>query len=421
MSRWWVPLIVVALAATSCADPQRPSVDASPTVSGAGPTSTIGEPLPPATTAEAPTSTTAPTTTAAPSYCTKGTFTIDEGAAGIVDPDGEWFLPSGVNLIAGNHFDNSFWQNNSSLEMTADDVAVMRDVWNFNTIRININSADNPAIWDDVELHRVIGLLTDAGMVSMIENHPYGTGLDPTAEEITITTDGFASLARRYVDNACVWFNPYNEPGGKLPWEGARGSVYHVNADGGAVDTNRAWVDWHVPVIEAIRAESDAVIVLDDTHFGQGRVGNEYSPEDSAVLVYGPELNAAYDNLLYAVHFYDRWGGDVVDLNQFFSDVAGAGLALVAGEVGGNPDVGPGYVIGYWPTAQAFFEVSPPGVGVLLWHGNIPWGTGMSVGAQPATPGRVAAWDVTTREGTAAAGTLFWDWAQSPPAPIPAS
>ncbi len=317
----------------------------------------------------------------------------------------------GINITAGSYRDGAYWQNSSATAFTADDAATLAKTWKFNTVRLNVNSVANPNIWFDAELDRVIGLLTDAGIVAMVENHPFGTGFDPTSSQITTTAQGFATLAKRWADNPCVWFNPYNEPGGKL-----NASVYHVNATD--VSGNDAWVDWHVPVIDAIRAKSEhAVIVLDDTHFGQARAGNRYDANQSASLVYGPGLNQKFDNLVYSVHFYDRWGGSKADLGSFFASAKAKGLAIVAGEAGGHPTLGPWYVQAYWPTATALFQMRQPGVGILLWHGNQGYQSGMSVGRDFGR--RTAVWDVTTRSDTEASGTLLWDWTHNPPSATP--
>ncbi|NNE72080.1 MAG: cellulase family glycosylhydrolase [Acidimicrobiales bacterium] len=319
-------------------------------------------------------------------------------------------MPSGFNLSAGTHDDNAFFEASAAEDMFAADVERMIANWNVNTIRININSSVNPNIWIDGELDRVIGLLTDHGIVAMIENHPYGTGLDPTAGQIQTTVNGFRTLARRWKNNPCVWFNPYNEPGGKL-----NVSTYHVNS--ASVTNDDAWVDWHTPVIDAIRAESNAVVVLDDTHFGQGRAGNNYNPDHSAILAYGERLNVAYDNLLYSIHFYDRWGGNSADMRSFIDAAHAKGLTLVVGETGGHPTEGPWYTQNYWPTSQALYAMAPRGVGILLWHANVRYTSGMSVGINFGQ--RVPVWDVTERSQTEASGRLHWDWAHNLPSARP--
>lgn len=368
----------------------------------------------PGATSSVPTPTTAANTTTTlldPGSCRAGSFVVDETTASIVAPDGTPFLPAGINITAGEYGDGEFWEKTSVTDLTAAHVETMRDVWRFNTVRLNIDSNQAPDIWTSPELERVIGLFVDAGMVAMVENHPYGTGADPTPEQITETAEGFATLAARWVDNACVWFNPFNEPGGK------RGeSVYDINNSDVTIDD--AWVRWHTPVIDAIRAVSpEAVIVLDDTHFGQGRAGREYSEAETAVLSYGPDLNERYDNLLYSVHFYDRWGGNRDDLTAFFDAAREAGLAVVAGEVGGHPEEGPFFTQGYWPTSVALFEMRQPGIGILLWHGRTGHQSGMSVARNQDR--RVAVWEVTDRADTEASGRLLWDWVHDPPAPVP--
>ena len=353
-----------------------------------------------------PTSSTAP-----PGFCEQGAFVVDEDRAAIVGPDGLDFLPAGINLTVGDYRDGEFWEKTSVTDLTAEHVGVMRDIWRFNTVRLNVDSNQLPDIWTSAELDRVLTLVTDAGLVAMVENHPYGTGQDPTPDQIAETAEGFATLAERWADNPCVWFNPFNEPGGK------RGeSVYDINNSDVTVDD--AWVRWHEPVIEAIRVASpDAVIVLDDTHFGQGRAGNEYSPVETAILTYGPALNERHDNLLYSVHLYDRWGGDTDDLAAFFDGARDAGIAVVVGETGGHPVEGPFFTQGYWPTSQAFFASRRPGVGVLLWHGRTGHQSGMSVAADQGQ--RVAVWEITDPADTEASGRLLWDWAHDPPPALP--
>lgn len=407
--RWALALSAIPIAAgcssaaddgsTRVVDSPASTTDAAPSTDGSGPA---------VTEAAVGSTTTAPT---ARGICDDGPFVVDEQRAAIIDPLGEPFLPIGINLTVGEYRDGEFWEKTSVTDLSAEHVATMQDVWRFNTVRLNVDSNQLPDIWTSAELDRVLTLLTDAGMVAMVENHPYGTGLDPTPEQIAETAAGFATLAARWVDNACVWFNPFNEPGGQRD-----ASVYDINDSD--VTRDDAWVRWHEPVIDAIRAVSpDAVVVLDDTHFGQGRAGNEYSPDESAILTYGPGLNERYDNLLYSVHLYDRWGGVTADLDAFFDGARDAGLTVVVGETGGHPEVGPFFTQGYWPTSEAFFASRRPGVGVLLWHGRTGHQSGMSVSVDQGR--RVAVWEVTDRADTEASGRLLWDWTRDPPPAVP--
>ncbi len=367
------------------------------------------EPEGSAPTTAAPT-TAVPATTVPPSYCETAPFVIDETTAVIVDPNGQPFLPRGINLTAGAYDDGAYWEATSATDLTADGVAKMRDVWAFNTVRLNLHHGANPDIFDDPELLRVIGLFTAADMVVIVEMHSFGTGLDPTPEQIQITADGFAALANRYEGNHCVWFNPFNEPGGKVDI-----SEYHINA--ADVSASDAWIQWHVPVIDAIRAVSDAVVVVDETHWGQGRAGNDYNPLHSATLVHGEAMNARYDNILFSVHFYDRWGGRSEDLVAFFAEAKAKGLAVIAGETGGHPEVGNKRTRDSWPTVQALFALNQPGIGILLWHANQGHQSGMSVGRSFGQ--RTPVWEILDRADTEAAGTLLWDWTHNPPSATP--
>ncbi|NNE73776.1 MAG: cellulase family glycosylhydrolase, partial [Acidimicrobiales bacterium] len=343
--------------------------------------------------------------------CAAGEFAIDENRAGIRDTDGSWFLPKGINLAAGRHFDGAFFENNSADQITAADVAVLRDDWQFNSIRLNVNSQAGPQVFDDAVVHRVIGLFTDAGMVVMITDHNL-TGQDPTPAQRQAQANRFGAMAERYADNPCVWFNPYNEPGGSPT------STYNYT-DGDVTDDD-AWIDWHVPVIDAIRAESDAVVVLNESHWGQGRAQGAYTPSHSTVLTYGQQVNQMYDNIMYTVHFYERWDGRTQDIQSYLQSANNKGLAIAVGEIGGHHTLGGSRPTSRWTTVQAVYNLAPAGVGLYAWHADARHSSGMAMGPHPnGGAGRTLAWEITQRSQTDATGTKQWDWNHNPPAPVP--
>ncbi|NNE72079.1 MAG: cellulase family glycosylhydrolase [Acidimicrobiales bacterium] len=403
-------LAVLLLVAACSSTPNEAAGDPDQPRSSVGTAQPIdpADPVPPPTTeAVVPTTTTA----APPAYCEAGPFRIDPETLAIIDPLGEPFLPVGINLTGGVYEgENAFWENSSSVGLTQLGAANLVDNWQINTVRLNLNSELDPNIWIDPELDRLIELLTRNGIVVMLENHSSGTGFDPTDQEIAIVTAGMSGIAERWADNSCVWFNPHNEPGGKVDQ-----SAYHLNLNKALVTEDDAWVQWHVPVIEAIRDYSDAIVVLDDTHWGQGKGTGEFELGQSAVITYGPQLNEKYENLLYSVHVYERWAE--YDVAEYFDAAHAVGVAVVVGEVSGHQTEQTGITRGYWPAATRLFELREPGVGILAWHGNSRFSSATSVARRFGR--RFPIWQVSSEAGLDGIGVLLWDFAHNPPPAIP--
>ena len=251
-----------------------------------------------------------------------------EGTKIIAPNDGKEFLIKGVNVNGpGWVFERD----------TLQDVELITDAWQFNTVRLCATIGWHWAQNNNSDLDGIIYAFTSKNVVVMLELHDW-TGIYPGEEGYDIENgvkwipsilelkEYWVDIARRYKNNPYVWFNIMNEPGSDNSKQSAD-----------------LWLKIHGEIIEAIRkAGAGNIIVLDEHGWGQGSgyYGGK-SSYDSAIIRMGPELNKKYDNLVYSLHVYDAWRDGKLRFDDYFRDAKELGLCVILGEFGvGKDDLG---------------------------------------------------------------------------------
>ena len=253
-------------------------------------------------------------------------FTVD--GTNILDPDGNIFLVKGVNVNGpGWVFPRD----------TLQDVALIADAWQFNTVRLCAAVGWHWAQGNNADLDGIIKAFTERNIVVMLELHDW-TGIWP--EERGYDIEGgvkwipsiaelkayWVDIAERFGHNPYVWFNIMNEPGS----DNSRASA-------------ESWLSIHGEVIEAIRnTGAENIIVLDEHGWGQGSgyYGGAGS-YDSAIIRMGTQLDAKYGNLVYSLHVYYAWRDGKSRFDAYFKDAHERGLCVIIGEFGvGKDDAG---------------------------------------------------------------------------------
>ncbi len=313
--------------------------------------------------------------TATPSL--SGQFSFKNGS--IIDPDGNPFLPRGINVTGAKSYvwSQDFLANGKS--------EYWRTTWNFNFIRLVYcetctNHAPGSQTYGTID--QIVSEYTAKKMVVMIDYHEGDFCGIKTAAEREFAKIFFSDLAATYKDNPYVWFETFNEP------------MYDDQVD--------AWLQLQEPVVKAIRAKgNNNIIVLSEPSCGQARdaanIHNPFDPNDSGGYVYGQYLNETYGgNIMMDVHIYGRWGYGTTDddLVNYFKALHGKNIPVLVGETAS-----------YWPGNEAdngqhkvgterLYRVNYPGIGI------IPWMAG-----QYNTDGG------SPDDGSA----LHWQWSKNPP------
>jgi mannan endo-1,4-beta-mannosidase len=301
----------------------------------------------PTTTSSAPAAAPDETAAAAPTFRTDG--------AEIVGPDGEPFVPRGVNLLGPQ----SFW------DVPTAGLSDAVTEWGLNSVRLNIclmggcDDAEGAVHPVNDDLEALVDEFTGAGLVVILSMHQLEPGTLPDDAEFARISRYWTQAAQNYADNPLVWFNLLNEPG-----------------EGSPVDER--WLLVHERLIDAVRAEAPNLIVVDGTQYGQ-EAGIDSSglvtEETSAILRYGPQLAEQASDVVFSVHVYEQWappgsdGATSVDrLRTFVDEVRGLGLPLIIGETGGPAQSPDG---AHAQATRAAYEVAETEqLGLLAWHGQ---------------------------------------------------
>jgi len=283
----------------------------------------------------------------------KQNFRID--GTKIMDPNGEEFIPIGANVNGPR-----MWWRRDTLQ----DVDIIADTWNFNTVRLVTTFNLELNLDCNTDMHAIINAFTDKGVVVMVEMHDYTGGypkygekenseIDKNSDTLEVFCSKWVELAKQLKDNPYVWINIMNEPSGaqeRTWWDGEQEDV-------------DIWYHCHDYITNALRnCGFDNIIVLDENGYGQGR----YKTDDpdgtgSAILYNGPKLNNKYKDLLYSLHPY---GWAVTErMEKFIVDCHKRGLALVMGEYG--PVTGD--LATHKSTFNIFHTTLPHKVGRLYW------------------------------------------------------
>jgi hypothetical protein len=275
----------------------------------------------------------------------------------ILDQDGKEFLIKGVNVNGPG------WAFSRD---TLQDVDLIVDVWQFNTVRVCAAIGWEWSAKHNTDLDAIIRAFTEKNIVSILEVHDY-TGIYPPekgyrAERVRYVhplstfKKWWVDKANRYKNNSYVWFNIMNEPGSERTKESAE-----------------LWSQIHGEVIDAIRGTgADNIIVLDDHVWGQanGYYGGA-SSYNSAIIRMGPELNQKFDNIVYSLHVYDSWRDGLSRFDQFFKDAHERELCVIVGEFGVGRENAPLY-----SSAKSMYDSAiPNNIGRIYWawdDGSLP-------------------------------------------------
>jgi hypothetical protein len=264
-------------------------------------------------------------------------FTVD--GTTILDPDGQPFVPKGVNVGGMNWT----WDR-----PTVPDIDLITDCWNFNLVRVNsflfTGQIQYPQHDTNNDLDAIIRAFTDRGIVVVLEAHDRIGGYYLGGDLDTLV-NWYTDLAIRYRDNPYVWFDVMNEPGSR-----------------NGIDSE-SWVYMHGEVIEAIRgtAQANNVIIV------EGAYGGQDTPTDSAILEHSAEIlnynGQRYGNIVFSIHPYDLWNAGDAPMADYFDRVQAQDLALVVGEYGVQTDRD------VLAAAQSVFNTAPPrDIGRIVWH-----------------------------------------------------
>ncbi len=253
-----------------------------------------------------------------------GRFRVD--GTTIIDPNGEAFVPLGVNMLGPDAF---FHETG----VTAGHAQVLRDAWKVNTVRLNMCLPEGCA-YNDIhnelndDLDALIAEYTGAGIVVMLALHQIEPGGMPNDEQLDRITTFWHDLALKYGQHDLVWFNLLNEPGRDRP-------------------VNRGWEGIHKHLLRTVRETgAENLVVIDGTIWGQ-ESGETEAPivadELSAVLTYGESVKGDDDAVAFSFHVYNGWGHpDFTDAERdrkmadYIDRVHERGLALLIGETGGD-------------------------------------------------------------------------------------
>lgn len=324
-----------------------------------------------------------------------GRFRVD--GTKIIDPDGEEFVPLGVNMLGPDAF---FHPDGVS----AGHAEILREAWKVNTVRFNMCLPEGCAYNRDVhnelndDLDGLIAEYTGEGIVAMLALHQISPGELPDDAQLDRIDEWWGDMARRYGGNDMVWFNLLNEPGHDRP-------------------ANPRWLEIHSRLLKTIRDNgADNLVVMDGTMWGQ-EAGDPESeridPADSAILSFGREVKGDDDAVAFSFHVYDRWGAPSLSdderdarMADYIDRVHDAGLALMIGEIGGDfdPCCKPNAL-----GSQSAFRVAPErGIGFLMWHGQAIDGHKLVyVGKRESEPSDLD--DPNNPTNLTWLGELFWD------------
>jgi mannan endo-1,4-beta-mannosidase len=306
----------------------------------------------------------APTATSS-SMPSGGSFSVQ--GQNIYDPNGNLFIPRGVNVNGQN------WVWNRS---TVNDAALIDDCWNFNLVRVNnflfTGRVEWPQYTDNNDLDAIVQAYTSRGIVVMFEAHDE-TGWYYEGADLNSLVSWYTTLAQRYRNNPYVWFDVMNEPG------------Y-------ALDRTR-WLGVHQAVVRAIRdtAGANNIIVAEGVYGGQdsGNWNSNYVlSSNSAILTLAPDLMSfggrTYSNIAFSIHTWDQWVYGTAKLGNFFNRVEGLNRAIVVGEYGVLTTVNTE------AATTAMFNTAPSrNIGRIVWHwdghdyndltANTTWGGGWEI------------------------------------------
>lgn len=285
--------------------------------------------------------------TAPGSISIPGTFKVI--GRSIIDPQGNEFIPVGANI--------NTWAERTSY--SEEDIRMIKTIWKFNIVRVTIRF-NGGAVFahlnaTDLFLESYVNAFTSDSygkrVVVMFEAHDfsgsyYSETSSPSLKQLALF---WKRMAIKYKNNPYVWFNIMNEPGS--------GSL------------SSQWLITHESCIKAVReVDPDKIIICNGHNFGlernsstDGNVPDSYS----ALLTYGPQLNANYKNLVYSFHVYVPWNNSKLQMENYTDRLQAAGLAVLVGEYG---VIGGGGISSVSAASYLVSVLEPRKIGRLVWH-----------------------------------------------------
>ncbi|MCL2664405.1 MAG: cellulase family glycosylhydrolase [Defluviitaleaceae bacterium] len=282
------------------------------------------------------------------------------GDPAIIDPNGEVFIPLGVNVNG-----NAMWggRNGRDSSSVLQDLNLIADIWQFNTIRVVMTQHFNhPNVqnrhWHYDDIDAIVEAFTAKGIVCMLEMHDPLSNFYPDFTQngpLNGSRDGYpvnlvdfaaewVRIATKYKDNPYVWINLLNEPTVLTSYGDAWFTAWKnfLFAENGktypAGYSHQFDVDVqfyiHDYILTALKeADINNLICINENHYGQSAY-NENDPDGpgSFILNKGRELDAKHGKILYALHPYG-WA-DLLRMENFVKDCYARGLMINFGEYG---------------------------------------------------------------------------------------
>ncbi|ANE48414.1 hypothetical protein SY83_21425 [Paenibacillus swuensis] len=275
----------------------------------------------------------------------------------IIDPNGNPFIINGTNISGYNWV----WE----LDMSTDSwLNTIKNVWKFNTVRVNNKIGGTQYHKDKQYLYNLIDKYINNNVVVQVEAHDFSGSYytDTTTPSLTELADFHKDLATRYKNHpkgSYLWFNVMNEPG------------YNHNP------VPQQYVDTHKRVIDAIRSTgNESIIIVDGDNFANDTVtynGSQIGDSESGLLSHGQTLlnHDPLKNLTFSIHMYGGWQyGDAVLSNgktrftDFKDRVFAKGLSFHVGEYG----MYNGTFNNTGVASVIKNEVVPNNIGRISWH-----------------------------------------------------
>jgi hypothetical protein len=297
----------------------------------------------------------------------------------IIDPNGNVFVAKGINVSGPN------WVHPRDVTQ---DVDVLTNGWQFNTLRVNTVLMKGWTAANDAYIENLVNTYTSRKVVLMFEAHDKYQGAEQWGD--TLGSGGYykpgaeyaalnafwGKMATKYKNNPYVWFNVQNEPvsdhdKGTMVPDPTPTNPYNQYPDARLQESDRVqWLGYHQGVINTIRAAgANNMVVVDGLHWGvdTGGIWEDKPLPDgySAILTYGKEMlqnNNNSGNVLFDLHVYGEWAGaNANKLRDFVQRAKAQGLPLIFGEYGNSYDRVSS------ETVNMFTVANEMGIGRLAW------------------------------------------------------
>ena len=307
----------------------------------------------------------------------------------IVDPDGNLFVPVGVNgAIKTTDYPYVYEGGNGGINGRLESIGI----WRWNTVRATLRCADESGVPTQQEvidgIDETVQELTQARIVVILACHD-GTGSDLVLDSaLDLQVRAFwDEVVPRYQDNPYVWFNFFNEPQTKFDPE--------------------VWLELHRFYYDRYRSTgAENIMVFDLPNFGQGI-------DLLAGDTFADELGGAC-NTVFGWHAWGSLSGVQASDEDYAALAATAlrrNLAVTITEAGvpepldagtaGNPEWN---TSGYY-AALKVAESSP--IGLLWWHGT---GDTSEELFYPLKADRSGFWTASSSGALTSAGASFWEY-----------